>query len=170
MSSPAAQKMGVGPSNSGCRIRVQTSGCCFGPMVEVVSETGKARARFCQVTIEETSASEPPMNCRKRREHVKTEGDSLSWDQSERYLFTAQGASGRRGGVTSVQASVGNVGTCIAMPREWFKRKPHKSLSTNARCRDGAVCSSDEGTVSWRSEGTALSRLIGRTTGNERTL
>ena len=49
--------------------------------------------------------------------------------------------------MTSVQASVRNVGTCIAMPREWFKWKPHKSSSTNARCRDGAVCSSDEGTV-----------------------
>jgi hypothetical protein len=43
-------------------------------MVEVVSETGKGRARLCQVRIEETSASEPPMNCRKRREDVKTKG------------------------------------------------------------------------------------------------
>lgn len=74
MSSLAAQKMGVGPSNSGCRIRVQTTGCCFGPMVEVVSEIGKGRARLCQVRIEETSASEPPKNCRKRREDVKTKG------------------------------------------------------------------------------------------------
>jgi hypothetical protein len=32
------------PSNPGCRTRVQSTGCCFGPMIEVVSETGKGRA------------------------------------------------------------------------------------------------------------------------------
>ena len=51
--------MRVGPSDSDYRIRVQTTGCCFGPMIEVVSETGKGRARLCQVSVEETNASEP---------------------------------------------------------------------------------------------------------------
>jgi len=116
-------------------------------MVEVVSETGKGRARLCQVRIEETSASEPLMNCRKRNEDVETKGKSLPWDKSERHLFTAQAASGGQGGVTSVQASVRNVGTCIAMLREQLKWQPHKRQSTKARCRGGAVCSSDEGAV-----------------------
>jgi hypothetical protein len=51
--------MRVGPSDSDYRIRVQTTGCCFDPMIEVVSETGKGRARPCQVSVEETNASEP---------------------------------------------------------------------------------------------------------------
>jgi hypothetical protein len=105
----------VGPSNPGCRIRVQTTGSCFGPMAEVVSVPANGRARLCQVRIEETSASKPPMNCRKRRNDVKTKGESLTWEKSERYLFTAQAASGRRGGVNSVQALVWNVGTCVLM-------------------------------------------------------
>jgi hypothetical protein len=66
--------MRVGPSNSDYRIRVQTTGCCFDPMIEVVSESGKGRARLCQVRVEETSASDPPMNCRKRRDDVETKG------------------------------------------------------------------------------------------------
>ena len=55
---------------------------------------------------EETSASKPSMNCRKRRDDVKTKGESLTWEKSERYLLTAQVASGRRDGVNSVQALV----------------------------------------------------------------
>ena len=38
---PATQEMRDGPSNSGCRPRDQTAGCCSGPMVRVVSESGK---------------------------------------------------------------------------------------------------------------------------------
>ena len=52
------------------------------------------------------------MNCRKRKDDVKTKGESLTWEKSERYLLTAQAASGRRDGVNSVQALVWNVGTC----------------------------------------------------------
>ena len=70
---------------------------------------------------EETSASKPSMNCRKRRDEVKTEGESLTWEKSERYLLTAQAASGRRDGANSVQALVWNVGTCASMQREQLK-------------------------------------------------
>jgi len=66
--------MREGPSNSDYRIRVQTADCCFGPMIEVVSEIGKGRARPCQVRVEETSASDPLMNCRKRRNDAETRG------------------------------------------------------------------------------------------------
>ena len=44
----------------------------------------------------ETSASEPLMTCRKRRDDVRTRGESLIWDESEGYLFTAQSASGTK--------------------------------------------------------------------------
>jgi hypothetical protein len=94
-------------------------------MAEVVSVSENGRARLCQVRAEETSASKPSMNCRKRRDDVKTKGESLTWEKSERYLLTAQAASGRRDGVNSVQALVWNVGTCVSMPREQLKWKPH---------------------------------------------
>ena len=73
---------------------------------------------------EETSASELSRNCRKRRDDVKTKGESLTWEKSERYLLTAQAASGRRDSVNSVQALVWNVGTCVSRKREQLKRQP----------------------------------------------
>jgi len=74
---------------------------------------------------EETSVSKPSMNCRKRRDDVKTRGESLTWEKSERYLLTAQAASGRRDGVNLVQALVWNVGTCASMQRKKLKWQPH---------------------------------------------
>jgi len=139
--------MRAGPSDPGCRIRVQTTGCCFGPMVEVVSESGKGRARPCQVRAEETNESEPPMNCRKRRNDVKTRQLSLTWDGV--WAIPVYGPDGIRheGGVTSVQALVWNVGTCVSMLREQLKWKPHQSLSTEAKHRGGVARCSVEGSV-----------------------
>jgi len=135
------------PLNPDCRIWGQTNGCCFGRMAEVVSETGKGRARPCQVRVEKTSESKPPMNRRKRRNDVKTRWQSLVWDQLGGNLSTAQAASGGRGGVSSTQALVWNVGTCVSMPREQLKRTTRESLSTEAGYRGGAVRISDEGSV-----------------------
>jgi hypothetical protein len=42
----------------------------------------------------EMNASEPLMKCRKRRDDVKTEGESLTRDKFGGYLITAQAASG----------------------------------------------------------------------------
>jgi hypothetical protein len=42
----------------------------------------------------ETNVNEPLMTCRKRSGDVKTEGESLTRDESGRDLFTAQSASG----------------------------------------------------------------------------
>jgi len=42
----------------------------------------------------ETNASEPLKTCRKRRDDVKTEGESLTRDKFGGYLFIAQAASG----------------------------------------------------------------------------
>jgi hypothetical protein len=39
--SATAQEMRVGPSDSGCRVRVQTTRSCSGPMVRVVRVHGK---------------------------------------------------------------------------------------------------------------------------------
>jgi len=108
---------------------------------------GKGRARPCQVSVEKTSESKPPMNCRKRRNDVRTRGQSLFWDQLGENLFIAQAASGGRGGVNSTQALVWNVGTCVSMRREQLKRTTRESLSTEARHRGGVACSSDEGSV-----------------------
>ena len=40
----AAQEMGVGPPDSGCRTGVQTTGSCCGPMAVVVSVSVKGAA------------------------------------------------------------------------------------------------------------------------------
>jgi len=42
----------------------------------------------------EMNVSEPLLNCRKRRDVVKTEGVSLTRDKSGGYLFTAQMTAG----------------------------------------------------------------------------
>jgi len=87
------------------------------------------------------------MNCRKRRNDVKTRGQSLFWDQFGENLFIAQAASGGRDGVNSIQALVWNVGTCVSMRREQLKRTTRESLSTEAGHRGGVACSSDEDSV-----------------------
>ena len=86
--------MRAGLSDSDYRIRVQTTESCFVSMDEVVSVSAKGKARPCQVRAKETSASEPLMNCRKRRNDVKTRGQSLLWEESERRLHTVQTTSG----------------------------------------------------------------------------
>ena len=97
--------------------------------------------------VEKTSESKPPMNCRKRRNDVKTRGQSLFWDQLGRNLFTAQATSGGRGGVSSMQALVWNVGTCASMRRKQLKRTTRESLSTDAGHRGGVTRCSEEGSV-----------------------
>src|SRR5262249_57490758 len=47
-----------------------------------------------EVRDRETGASEPLMNCRKRRNDVKTRGLSLLWEKSEGRLHTVQTTSG----------------------------------------------------------------------------
>jgi hypothetical protein len=46
--------------------------------------------------------------------------------------------------VNVAQASVKNLGTCSLMPKENSKRKTRKDKSTEAECRGGTACSSDE--------------------------
>jgi hypothetical protein len=60
----------------------------------VRSVKGKGRTRSCQVSVMETNTSEPLINCRKRRNSVKTRGESLIWDKFGRHLITVQAAGG----------------------------------------------------------------------------
>lgn len=113
----------------------------------VVSELGKGRARPGQVRIVESNASEPLMKCRKRRDDVKTEGESLSREESGRHLTTAQAASGIEAARTRFRRMCGTWEPVTAMLREPGKGKPPKSLSTEAQYRDGATRSSAEGPV-----------------------
>lgn len=95
----------------------------------------------------ETSASEPLMTCRKRRDDVRTRGESLIWDESEGLPVYCSVGVRHEGGVNPVQALMWNVGTCTAMRREKLKRPTRESPSTDAECRDGVARSSDEGSV-----------------------
>ncbi len=109
-SSLAAQEMRVGPSDSGCRTRVQTTGCCSGPMIGVVSETEKAGPTR-QVCAVKTNASEPSMTCRKRRDVHQNRAPVVGPGQAR--AKPADGSSGDRheDGVSTAQALVWNVGT-----------------------------------------------------------
>ncbi len=46
------------------------------------------------VRIRKTNESEPSMKCRKRRDDIKTRGESLTWDKSIGNLFTGWVVSG----------------------------------------------------------------------------
>jgi hypothetical protein len=48
------------------------------------------------VSINETNTSEPLTTCRKRRDVVKTRGESLTWDKSGRSLITDRTATGMK--------------------------------------------------------------------------
>jgi hypothetical protein len=61
---------------------------------DVVSVLGKGGQEVRQVRTKKTNASEPLTTCRKRRDGVKTGGQSLTRDKSGGNLPTAQMASG----------------------------------------------------------------------------
>ena len=113
----------------------------------VVRELGKGRARPGQVWTVESNASEPLMRCRKRRDEVKTGGESLPRDQSGVNLSTAQAASGMKAARLRSRLLCGTWEPVTPMPREERKGKPPKRASTDAGYRDGATRSSEEGPV-----------------------
>ncbi len=55
------------------------------------------------------------------------------WDESGRGLPTARAGTRHKGGVSSAQARVGNVGTSASMRRETSEWRPHEEPSTDAR-------------------------------------
>jgi hypothetical protein len=54
----------------------------------------KRRPKGRQVRAKKANVSEPPMECRKRSDDVETGVELLLRDEPERYLLTAQAASG----------------------------------------------------------------------------
>jgi hypothetical protein len=86
--------MRVGPLDSECRLGVQTTNCCAGPMTGVVNELGNGGRQSRQVRAEETNASEPLTTCRKTLAVIKTSCADISWDQLGGSLLTAQVVTG----------------------------------------------------------------------------
>jgi len=103
--------MRAGPSDSDCRVRVQTTGSGAGPTAGVVSVSEKA-GRTRQVCAEKTNVSEPLTTCRKRRDVIETGLQLLARDRTR--AMPADGLRGDRheDGVSPAQALVRNVGTC----------------------------------------------------------
>lgn len=100
-----------GPSGPAGRGGFQTAECCCGPMAVVVSDSGKGRARLCQVSAGKANESEPLMKCRKRRNVVETGVLLLSQDEARgKPVFCLRG-NRHEGGASPVQAFVWNVGT-----------------------------------------------------------
>jgi hypothetical protein len=111
----------------------------------VVSGWGKGEARPRQVRNRETNVSEPLMTCRKRRDDVKTRGESLTWDKSGGNLLTARTASGMKAARTCFRLPWGTWEPVAPMIREKSKWRTHEDESTDAGHRGGAARKSDEG-------------------------
>jgi hypothetical protein len=83
----------------------------LGSKALVVSVQEKGRPRAGQVWSEKTNASEPLMRCRKRRDVTETRLQSLAWDPAETGPAYGLGGDRHKGGVISVLALAGNVGS-----------------------------------------------------------
>jgi hypothetical protein len=62
------------------------------------------------MSVMETNTSEPLIKCRKRRNVIKTRGESLTWDKSGGDLFTVQMMTGMEARVNMTRAFAWNVG------------------------------------------------------------
>jgi len=136
----ATQEMRVGPSGSADRGGSQTTGCCCVTMAVVVSDPGKGGARLHQVWSGKANESEPPMMCRKHRDAVETELQSLARDEAWGIPVSYSGGGRHEGGASPVQALVWNVGTCrsdakgeLTSGRPTRRRVPMRSGGTDRR-------------------------------------
>jgi hypothetical protein len=102
--------MRAGPSDSGCRARVQTTGSCFGPTAEVVSVSEKA-GQTRQVSAGKTNVSEPLITCRKHIDVIKTGLQLLARDEAREKPADCPSGDRPKGGVSPAQALVRNTGT-----------------------------------------------------------
>jgi len=87
----------------------------------------------------ESNVSEPLMTCRKRRDDVKTGGESLLRDESGGYLCTGQMASGMKAARRRSRLLWRTWEPVTLMRREKRKWRTHKRESTEARYRGGAT-------------------------------
>jgi hypothetical protein len=103
----------------------------------------KRRPKGRQVRAKKANVSEPPMECRKRSDDVETGVELLLRDEPERYLLTAQAASGIKAArawlrllrgtcepATSIQGLTGD--EPVASKRENLKQR--KLRETEYRC------------------------------------
>ena len=133
----------MGPSDSDCRVRVQTTGSGVGPMTGVVSVTEKAGCTR-QVCAGKTNASEPLMTCRKRMDVIETGLQLLARDRVRGVPADCPSGDRHIGGASPALALMRNVGTFPSMRRETSKWWPHEELSTDAGRRGGRARCSDE--------------------------
>lgn len=92
----------------------------------------------------EDERSEPLPTCRKRRDVIETELQSLARDEARGKPADCPSGDRHQDGVSPAQALVRNVGTSASMLREISKWWPHEELSTDAGRRGGRARCSDE--------------------------
>ena len=100
----------MGPSDSNCRVRVQTTGSGVGPMTGVVSVSEKA-GHTRQVSAGKTNVSEPLTTCRKHRDVIKTGLQLLARDKARKVPADWPSGDRHEDGVSPAQGLVRNVGT-----------------------------------------------------------
>nr|WP_244191142.1 reverse transcriptase domain-containing protein [Prosthecochloris sp. ZM] len=144
---PCCTRDGGGPSGIAVQAEIPNHLLLLHLRGVVVSEPGKGGIRSCQIRFVESNANEPLMNCRKRRDDVKTGRESLAREKSGRNLFTDRMASGIKAARTRVRLLCGTWEPVTPMLRERRKERPSKRLSTDAVYRGGVLCSSVEGSV-----------------------
>jgi len=144
---PCCTRDGGGPSGIAVQAEIPNHLLLLHLRGVVVSEPGKGGIRSCQIRFVESNANEPLMNCRKRRDDVKTGRESLAREKSGRNLFTDRAASGIKAARTRVRLLCGTWEPVTPMLRERRKERPSKRLSTDAVYRGGVLCGSVEGSV-----------------------
>jgi hypothetical protein len=101
-----------------------------------------------RVRLREASASEPPMNCRKRIRRCQNRGVTLPPGAVRGKPEACPNGIRHVGGAKLNQALVRNVRTCAPMQRERSQAAPSREdQSTDEEHRGGAVHSRDEGSV-----------------------
>jgi hypothetical protein len=83
-----------GPLGIGCQEQAPNQSKLLRSKGVVVSVGSKARTKFGQVSIRETSVSKPSVTRRKALDTAKTGGACILWDKSVSYLGTGQMAVG----------------------------------------------------------------------------
>jgi len=109
---PCCTRDEVGPLEAAVQAEASNHPLLLPSREVVVRELGKGRGRPGQVRTVESNASEPLMRCRKRRNDVKTGGESLPRDQSGGNLFTARAASGMKAARTRSRLLCGTWEPC----------------------------------------------------------
>lgn len=137
----------------------------------MVCVVGKAATRARQVRIEKTNVSEPLMTCRKLFHRHRNRVGRLARDGAQRKPVYRLGGVRHKGGVSSIQALVWNVGTCRSDDKGRIRVDGlHEDASTDAEHRGGAARSSEEVPEKGWSEGAALLGKANRPTRNGRSL